>query len=217
MTIQLNTEQIKEITQQIIDKLKLVDISCVSRETLYSEFKNLVKDNPLYGINSNDIDLTFYSQYLTSLVYQGCVTPLFGNYDLRNVSNPFVVAKKKTKKVVVETNVKNKLPAFVSPITESYLIPEIDTRYVKHGNYSVIESAINSGRFAPIWITGLSGNGKTYSVEQACANVSREMILINITNETNEEDLIGSFSLESIDSYEIECEEELYKEFLATL
>ena len=102
-------------------------------------------------------------------------------------------------------------------ISADYLIPKVDKNYVKFGNYDIVERALSTKRFAPIWITGLSGNGKTYSVEQACANLSRKMVMINITNETNEEDLIGSFSLETVNSYEVECDEALFAEFLATM
>ena len=102
-------------------------------------------------------------------------------------------------------------------ISDDYLIPKVDKNYVKFGNYDIVEKALSTQRFAPIWITGLSGNGKTYSVEQACANLSRKMIMINITNETNEEDLIGSFSLETVNSYEVECDEALFAEFQASM
>ena len=102
-------------------------------------------------------------------------------------------------------------------ISDDYLIPKVDKNYIKFGNYSVIEKVLSTERFAPIWITGLSGNGKTYSAEQACANLSRKMVMINITNETNEEDLIGSFSLETVNSYEVECDEALFAEFQATM
>ena len=100
--------------------------------------------------------------------------------------------------------------------SDDYLIPKVDKNYVKFGPYDIVEKALSTQRFAPIWITGLSGNGKTYSVEQACANLSRKMVMINITNETNEEDLIGSFSLETVNSYEVECDEALFAEFLAS-
>ena len=102
-------------------------------------------------------------------------------------------------------------------ISADYLIPKVDKNYVKFGNYDIVERVLSTQRFAPIWITGLSGNGKTYSVEQACANLSRKMVMINITNETNEEDLIGSFSLETVNSYEVECDEALFAEFMASM
>jgi len=75
------------------------------------------------------------------------------------------------------------------------LIPQIDDTFVKFGNYSDIRKIIQSRLFYPTFITGLSGNGKTFSVEQACAQLGRELIRVNITIETDEDDLIGGFRL----------------------
>ena len=83
-------------------------------------------------------------------------------------------------------------PAAIS--TESY-IPEKDGSYVPFGNFSNLRKVISSNQFYPIFITGLSGNGKTLSVEQACAAAKRELIRVNITIETDEDDLIGGFRL----------------------
>ena len=83
-------------------------------------------------------------------------------------------------------------PAAIS--TESY-IPEKDGSYVPFGNFSNLRKVITSNQFYPIFITGLSGNGKTMSVEQACAASKRELIRVNITIETDEDDLIGGFRL----------------------
>ena len=83
-------------------------------------------------------------------------------------------------------------PAAIS--TESY-IPEKDGSYVPFGNFSNLRKVITSNQFYPIFITGLSGNGKTLSVEQACAAAKRELIRVNITIETDEDDLIGGFRL----------------------
>ena len=58
-----------------------------------------------------------------------------------------------------------------------------------------MKKIIQSGIFYPTFITGLSGNGKTFSVEQACAALNRELIRVNITIETDEDDLIGGFRL----------------------
>ena len=63
------------------------------------------------------------------------------------------------------------------------------------GNFSDIKKIISSRQYYPIFITGLSGNGKTFSVEQACAQLKRELIRVNITIETDEDDLIGGFRL----------------------
>ena len=79
--------------------------------------------------------------------------------------------------------------------TKQNLIPNKDDTFVKFGNFSDIKHIIQSRLFYPAFITGLSGNGKTFSVEQACAHLDREFIRVNITIETDESDLIGSFLL----------------------
>jgi len=75
------------------------------------------------------------------------------------------------------------------------LIPQKDATFVSFGNFSDIKKVIQSGLFYPAFITGLSGNGKTFGVEQSCAQLSRELIRVNITIETDEDDLIGGFRL----------------------
>mgnify|MGYP003307619110 FL=1 len=81
------------------------------------------------------------------------------------------------------------------PAVEQNLIPQKDDSFVKFGNFSDLKKIIQSGLFYPTFITGLSGNGKTFSVEQACAQLDRELIRVNITIETDEDDLIGGFRL----------------------
>ena len=85
-------------------------------------------------------------------------------------------------------------PAAV-PAVEQNLIPSKDENYVPFGNFPDVKKIIQSGIFYPTFITGLSGNGKTFSVEQACAALNRELIRVNITIETDEDDLIGGFRL----------------------
>ena len=81
------------------------------------------------------------------------------------------------------------------PAVEENFTPDKDPNYVPFGNFSDVKKIINSGMFYPTFITGLSGNGKTLSVEQACAQLGRELIRVNITIETDEDDLIGGFRL----------------------
>jgi len=82
-----------------------------------------------------------------------------------------------------------------APAIQQNLIPSKDENYVPFGNFSDVKKIIQSGIFYPTFITGLSGNGKTFSVEQACAALNRELIRVNITIETDEDDLIGGFRL----------------------
>tara|TARA_B100001094_G_scaffold38721_1_gene33104 strand:+ start:41870 stop:42979 length:1110 start_codon:yes stop_codon:yes gene_type:complete len=81
------------------------------------------------------------------------------------------------------------------PAIEQNLIPEKDDTFVQFGNFTDVKKIIKSRLFYPTFITGLSGNGKTFSVEQACAQLGRELIRVNITIETDEDDLIGGFRL----------------------
>ena len=81
------------------------------------------------------------------------------------------------------------------PAVEQNLVPSKDDNYVPFGNFSDIKKIVQSRIFYPTFITGLSGNGKTFSVEQACATLNRELIRVNITIETDEDDLIGGFRL----------------------
>ena len=81
------------------------------------------------------------------------------------------------------------------PTVEQNLIPDKDDTFVKFGNFGDIKKIIHSRLFYPTFITGLSGNGKTFSVEQACSQLNRELIRVNITIETDEDDLIGGFRL----------------------
>jgi hypothetical protein len=81
------------------------------------------------------------------------------------------------------------------PAVEQNLIPDKDDTFVKFGNFNDIKKIIASNLFYPTFITGLSGNGKTFSVEQVCAQLKRELIRVNITIETDEDDLIGGFRL----------------------
>ena len=99
-----------------------------------------------------------------------------------------------TKETVQELEVTYNNPAAM-PAIEQNLIPQKDDSFVRFGNFADIKKIIQSRVFYPTFITGLSGNGKTFSVEQACAQLGRELIRVNITIETDEDDLIGGFRL----------------------
>ena len=83
----------------------------------------------------------------------------------------------------------------VEPTVPQDLVPSKDDTFVKFGPFNDVKKVIQSKQFYPTFITGLSGNGKTFGVEQACAQLKRELIRVNITIETDEDDLIGGFRL----------------------
>ena len=99
-----------------------------------------------------------------------------------------------TQETVEELEQTYQAPA-VMPASEQNLIPQKDDTFVKFGNFSDVKKIIQSRIFYPTFITGLSGNGKTLTVEQACSQLGRELIRVNITVETDEDDLIGGFRL----------------------
>ena len=109
------------------------------------------------------------------------------------------VAKGKWNLEVTVQEVKKIEKAFAAPAVtsrvEQDLVPENDDTFVKFGSFNDVKNIIKSKQFYPTFITGLSGNGKTFSVEQTCAQLKRELIRVNITIETDEDDLIGGFRL----------------------
>ena len=74
-------------------------------------------------------------------------------------------------------------------------IPKVDKAFVAWGNISDIKRILKSRLFFPVYLTGMSGNGKTFGIEQTCAMLGREMIRVNFTTETDEDDLFGGFRL----------------------
>jgi hypothetical protein len=75
------------------------------------------------------------------------------------------------------------------------LIPKKDPLFVAHGHFSDLIKVLQSRKFYPVFETGESGTGKTYMTEQACAKLKREFIRVNITVETDEDDLLGHYAL----------------------
>ena len=82
-----------------------------------------------------------------------------------------------------------------SPTAVMSLIPTKDPQYVSWGHFKDIQTIIKSKIFYPIFVTGLSGNGKTSMIHQVCSKLKRDMVRINITVETDEDDLLGGFRL----------------------
>ena len=80
-------------------------------------------------------------------------------------------------------------------VTTRNLVPQKEPNFIPFGNFTDVKKIIASKLFYPTFITGMSGNGKTLGVEQACAALNRELIRVNITIETDEDDLIGGFRL----------------------
>lgn len=112
-----------------------------------------------------------------------------GSYDISAIisgANTEQPAATKPNPVVMEKKMENAL---------MNLIPAKDKNYVPWGCYPVVRKVISTNKFAPIFVSGPSGNGKTMGVAQACAVEGRELIVMNITNETTADELIGTWAL----------------------
>ena len=84
---------------------------------------------------------------------------------------------------ISQESVKGAVVATTESDYEISFIPETDSQYVAWGNHKTVESVVKSKLFYPVFVTGLSGNGKTFMVEQICAKLQREMIRVNVTIE----------------------------------
>lgn len=118
-----------------------------------------------------------------------------------NVTEVPAPAKAKPVKQAVEKVMTNKQRSIDDG---DVYVPNVESTYVPWGNYRDVLTIIKSGQFYPTFITGLSGNGKTMMVEQACAKAKREYVRVQITPETDEDDLLGGFRLidgETVFSY----------------
>ncbi|WNL50975.1 MoxR-like ATPase [Synechococcus phage S-CREM2] len=91
-------------------------------------------------------------------------------------------------------------PIVAAPAVVESLVPAKDDTFVPFGNFNDVKKVLKAGIFYPMFITGLSGNGKTHGVEQACAQLNRDLVRVNITIETDTDDLIGGFRLQDGDT-----------------
>ena len=83
----------------------------------------------------------------------------------------------------------------VGRVEEGAIVPKVNSLYVPFGFFDKMKAIVASQRFYPVFVSGLSGNGKTFMVEQSCAQAKREFLRVNISPETDEDDLIGGFRL----------------------
>ena len=114
-----------------------------------------------------------------------------GTYDLAGLIEPL-------RETMVPNNVIQMPQAAAqmqSIVNEEKTYAKVDSTFVPWGAYSDIVKIVKSDMFYPTYISGLSGNGKTFMVEQACAKVGREFIRVQINPETDEDDLLGGFRL----------------------
>ena len=108
---------------------------------------------------------------------------------------PNVVRVDEATEVVVESKNTESTLDMSTYFNPAELIPAKDPLFVAHGHFSDLVKVLSSRKFYPVFETGESGTGKTYMTEQACAKLKREFIRVNITVETDEDDLLGHYAL----------------------
>jgi len=119
-----------------------------------------------------------------------------GKFDVSQLSSSADLPPRRPVFTEAVTESKLNLACSVSSISnDDVYVPNVDHTFVKWGEYKNIQRIIESGMFFPLYISGMSGNGKTMMVEQACARLKREYIRVQISPETDEDDLIGGFRL----------------------
>ena len=177
----LNTKQ-QEFVDFAIKKFGSNELTTVQLKEANANFG--CKYAPQWLIKNNDFKI---GKSLFKLPTEGDYTPSIK-----------AETKGETEKVLTtkapETETVSEAAYVVSSLTGN-IVPEKDPVFVSFGNYPDVKSIIKSKMFYPVFITGLSGNGKTMGVTQACAENKRELIRVNITIETDEDDLLGGYRL----------------------
>ena len=161
-------------------------------EELFGTGSVLTRDGIQHVCEENDLAFPYW--FVTKSEYRYGR----GQYKLPNIGTQRKVTKEVTKQETEEELVMENVVALRQPklVDDSDVsIPTKYPDYVPFGFYNDLRNIIRSNDFYPVFITGLSGNGKTLMVEQVCAELARECIRVNISIETDESDLLGGPTL----------------------
>lgn len=120
-----------------------------------------------------------------------------GMFDITIVHDSVIPAPQNTLESTPDTtfDLARNVNSVVHTASHSDLVPTKIPSYISYGNYDIVRKITKGRNFFPVYITGLSGNGKTTMVEQVCNELDRECLRINITAQTDEDDLLGGFRL----------------------
>jgi hypothetical protein len=138
---------------------------------------------------ASDIGENPRSAYTFIKYREKCPVVTRGTYDLSMLMPKSTVSKKDPKMSYASTT------AVASVSNDEVFVPHFDETFVPWGNFTELTKIIKSNMFYPTFVSGLSGNGKTFMIEQACAKLKREYVRVQISPETDEDDLIGGFRL----------------------
>src|SRR5210317_470809 len=174
---------LSKIRQDFLDKLKATGKQSVSR-TEINKIGNEV------GLKS----FGWFTKKIENKIGRG-IYKVPGNSPVIALQSN--VAKKE-KVVPINNTIEtsgNRIANVTTELSMTDLVPEPYSNYVPFGNFNDVLQIIKSGIFFPVFVTGQSGNGKTMSIEQACAKLKRKFVLVSMTPETDEADLLGNYVL----------------------
>ena len=162
-------------------------------------FSNPVKRSDLNAV-ANDLGMKYAPAWIVQ--NSTCRSDIRGHFNVPELGSDFEIAAPAAAPAAVQGTAAPAptMNAEISAIRgvtagNKSLIPDRLSTYVPWGHHDTCETVIKSGMFAPMYVTGLSGNGKTTMIQQACASLRRECFRVNITSATDEDDLLGGFRL----------------------
>ena len=160
--------------------------------------------NPVKRSDLNAVANTLGMKYAPAWIVQNseCRSDIRGHFNVPELGSDFEIAAPAAAAAPVQGSAAPAptMNAEISAIRGATagaqsLIPDRLSTYVPWGHHDTCETVIKIGMFAPMYVTGLSGNGKTTMIQQACASLRRECFRVNITSATDEDDLLGGFRL----------------------
>jgi hypothetical protein len=175
-------------TQEETQVARKMWVSLASRKRMFGSGK--VGKTRIYTIPKGQKLDAKLSQVLKPVVKKSVVKKSVAKKPVAKKSEAIAAMVKSTDTEFVTTRSVNRSSA----VTDNFVPAKIDG-FVANGHYSDMKKVIAANQFYPMYIVGHSGNGKTVSVQQACAETKRELFRVNITVETDEDDLIGGFRL----------------------
>ena len=210
MPRRLNDDIMKLTKQEILTALRETYGTVVTRAQLM-EFEDKGRGNCSFV---GKLYRTGRGQYTLPAIYDASVEPKKSARRAKTVASPAITLDAPTASAntvidddaslsfavdesTTSEDILKRIEALVEQSSALAQVPERNSAFVPFGEFNIIRKIIKSKQFHPVFITGLSGNGKTFQVEQACALEKVEHIRINITLETDEDDLIGGFRLKN--------------------
>lgn len=179
---------LKEVRKEFLEKVILTGKNSISRDELNKIGREV-------GLKSFGWFTKIPEIKMSRGVYK---VPLDTSIALQSTSSAKKIIPTPTKVIPINNQIEtsgNRIANVTTELSLTNLVPDVYDNYVPFGNFTDIVSIIKSGKFFPVFVSGHSGNGKTMSIEQACAKLKRKFVIVSMTPETDESDLLGNYVL----------------------